>query len=637
MRIMLCYPPLLPTNDAAALAARDDKDNSVIPIGVYILGAILRDKGHEVLIENFALMPWDMALARVKAVGPKLFGITCYTFHRHYVARFTAQVRRLCPTTHISVGGVHASAMPLKLLDRWTWIDTVAVGESEVSWPILVARLAAGEGLQGLLGIASRDDEGVPIFPGRQPAIEDLDLLPIAARYWSYDILATSRGCPFACNFCSSPSIWGRKVRERSPRHVISELEHLRRAGITQVHFKDETFTLKRSRVVALCQSIIDARLGIWWTCDTRASSLDEERLYMLRKAGCFHISLGVETGSPQLIDYYNKREKREAVIAATRLARRFGITVRHYYIIGAEAETDETVGHTLDLIEQSRPQRLFVSTLSVLPGTELHDEMCQERGWDDSIWFDNTDEWIPADPTRRWRDYPTWPQLNALINGGKNPKDKEILWPLTQDELRLAVQVAPDAWASRYDLSQSLMKQGCHQEALTSINALLELNPGFDKAWLDAAHCLRAMNLDEDALTALERVAQLEYAAKGNKLLALLERAVILFDQNHPDLATQLCLEIVRTEPRVSEAYRLATTRLLAAGRAAPAAAFGALWIRAFPNDALAWATRARCAAQQGRLDESRVYFERAIELAPDESGLTAELAVILNSLGGV
>jgi radical SAM superfamily enzyme YgiQ (UPF0313 family)/Flp pilus assembly protein TadD len=635
MRIFLCYPPLYPTNSREELAKRNDRDNSEVPIGLHILGAQMREAGHEVVLENFALVPWDTAVARVAAWNPDLFGLSCYTFHRHTVAKFTQAIRDRCPRSKIIVGGVHVSPMPEVCLEHWPWVDFIAVSESEAFFPELVRRIEHDEDVTGLQGVCHRDESGTPVFAGRAPQIQDLDSLPIAAEHWPHWIISTSRGCPFVCNFCSSPSVWGRRVRTRSPEHVVRELEILRRQGLRQVAFKDETFTFKTSRVAELCQAMIDAEVNLWWTCDTRADCLDEERFEWLRRAGCFEISLGVETGSPNLIRYYDKREKPEKVIEATRMARKFGIHVRHYYIVGAPEETNETLGHTLDLIEKSRPQRVFLAGLSVLPGTGLHQEMIAKYGWTDDVWFEREDEWVLAVPDRRWERHRNYERLRRKFhNTGQMAMVDDLLYPFTLDELQSAAARVPDAFACQYDLSQKLIEAGKDAEAAEALRAALALWPRFGKGWIDLGDCLQRLGQREEALEALEKIDAIDDEKLENRLLAKLRRAEILHTLGKGEQALLLCIQIIEEEPRAVDAHRVATGILLSTGRVREAESLGELWIRQAPEDPRALSVLAGCHFLRGAHQDSVTLFQRAHQLDPSDAEILNNLATILLKL---
>ncbi|MBN1477429.1 cobalamin-dependent protein, partial [Candidatus Sumerlaeota bacterium] len=635
MRIFLCYPPLRPLNSREALARLDDRDNTEPPIGLHLLGAVLREQGHEVALENLALTPWGEALEAIESSQPELFGVSCYTFHRHTVAELTRAVRERCPETKIIAGGPHVSPMPEAILERWPWVDFVAVGESEIATTDLVRRLEREEPLSGLLGVAWRDESGSPVFEGRAAPIEDLDSLPIAARHWPHWIVSTSRGCPYACTFCSSPSVWGRKVRWRSPEHVIEELMTLRRAGLRQVAFKDETFTLTAQRVEAICQAIIDAGLDLWWSCDTRADCLDEERLVWLRRAGCYEISLGVESGSPEMIAFHNKRERPEDVVEATQMARRLGIQVRQYYILGAPGECERSVRDTAHLIERSRPQRVFLAPLSVLPGTELENRMRGEHGWDESIWFERTDEWILVDERRRYQGLKSFRKLRRFHNSGSDASTQGLLFPFTPEDLRGACERVPDAFAVHWDLGQHLMGEGRAAEASQSLWRALELRPGSGKGWIDLGLCLQALAQVDGALAAWQRVEGIADEIPLNRSVALLHRAQVLAQRGDVESALALCLRSMEIVPGQTEAHHLATQMLIAQRRAEEAEEIASRWIRQAPQDARAHSVIAGCCFLRGDLEGARLAFEGAQACAPASEEILTNLALVNLKLG--
>jgi radical SAM superfamily enzyme YgiQ (UPF0313 family) len=520
--------------------------------------------------------------------------------------------------------------MPEAILDHWPWVDFVAVGESEIATPDLVRRLEGDESLRGLLGVAWRNADGSPVFEGRAPAIEDLDSLPIAAKHWPHWIVSTSRGCPYACTFCSSPAVWGRKVRWRSPEHVVEELVTLRRAGLRQVAFKDETFTLSVERVEALCQAIIDSGVDLWWSCDTRADCLDEERLAWLRRAGCHEISLGVESGSPKMIEYHNKRETPEHVVEATQMARRLGIQVRQYYIVGTPGECEKSVRDTVHLIERSRPQRVFLAPLSVLPGTALEQRLREERGWDESIWFDRPDEWVLVDGRRGYQGFKSFKRLRRLQNSGIDASSQALLFPFTLEDLQGACERAPDAFAVHWDLGQHLMGAGRAAEAVQSLWRALDLRPGFGKGWIDLGLCLQALGQVDGALAAWEKVEGIADEMPLNCSVALLHRAQALVQRADVDAALTLCLRSMEIVPEQTEAHHLATQVLIGQRRVDEAEAIASRWLHHAPQDARAHSVVAGCCLLRGDLEGALLTFECAHECAPKSEEILTNLALV-------
>src|SRR5678815_1134323 len=146
----------------------------------------------------------------------------------------------------------------------------------------------------------------------------------------------TSRGCPWACTFCGAETSWGRGFRANSIDYVIDAIESvIERLPVKMIQIKDDTFTTNKKRVLALCKRMQDKKLGFFWSCDTRVDLLSDELLREMRLAGCQRLSLGVESGSQRILDAIDKKITPAEILASTELAKKYGIKVRYYMMLG--------------------------------------------------------------------------------------------------------------------------------------------------------------------------------------------------------------------------------------------------------------------------------------------------------------
>jgi radical SAM superfamily enzyme YgiQ (UPF0313 family) len=221
-----------------------------------------------------------------------------------------------------------------------------------------------------------------------------------------FEFIITSRGCPAACTFCSSPEFWGRGLRFRSAAHMVDEVRLLReRHGVVYVSVRDDTFTVNKRRVIDFCRGLIDAKIDLLWDCQSRVNIVDEERLVWMRRAGCTHIQYGVESGSPRMLERLNKGIRLEEIRAAAALTRRVGLGLSIYLITGIDSENDDDLESTLRLVEEIRPHDGLVSPLTVYPGTGLYEEAKRRFGLGDDYWVKDRREayYVREDPwTRR-------------------------------------------------------------------------------------------------------------------------------------------------------------------------------------------------------------------------------------------
>jgi radical SAM superfamily enzyme YgiQ (UPF0313 family) len=347
MRIVLLYPPpwklptpspelgtseaLGPDGPPAGYAEGDlDPDFHQIPYGLLSLGAQAARAGHQVKVFNLSAFAWREVEAVIRALDADLFGMSCWTANRRGVDLVSRCIRRHHPAAHVVVGGPHATPLAREVLEHYTAVDTVAVGESEDTFMELVERLGRGEPGRGIAGTWYREGSKIVEGPPRK-SIDDLDRLASPHDYFATHILMTSRGCPWQCTFCGAEATWGRGFRGRSVPRVLDDIENaLARLPVKMIQIKDDTFTANKRRALEICNGIRERGLEFSWSCDTRVDVLTDELLRAMRLAGCQRLSLGVESGSPSVLSQINKKITVEQILRSTALAKSYGIQVRY-------------------------------------------------------------------------------------------------------------------------------------------------------------------------------------------------------------------------------------------------------------------------------------------------------------------
>ncbi len=402
MKIALCYPP--PWKVAPAGSAVDfgedgpppgyrlgdlDADFYQIPYGLLSLGAQARRAGHQVKVLNLSSYTWDKVEQVLGALDADLFGLSCWTANRRGVALVARAIKERHPRAHVVVGGPHATPLGPELLRHVPAIDTVCVGESDVTLLEIVDHLAAGRAPLGVRGTVYRA-EGEPVTAPPRPNLDDLDRLASPQDHFATHILMTSRGCPWACTFCGAESSWGRGFRAQSIEYVLGAMEAaLAKLPVRMIQIKDDTFTTNKKRVLELCRRIRERGLSFFWSCDTRVDLLTEELLREMRLAGCQRLSLGVESGSQRILDAIDKKITVAEIIESTELAKKVGIKVRYYMMLGNRGDTAETFGETLRFLERAKPHEYIFSCLSIYPGTRDFDD-AEAAGWlDRRVYFE--------------------------------------------------------------------------------------------------------------------------------------------------------------------------------------------------------------------------------------------------------
>jgi len=160
-----------------------------------------------------------------------------------------------------------------------------------------------------------------------------------------------SRGCPFDCIYCLTPTISGRKARHRSTENIIGELkECIDKFGIRDFFFRADTFTINRDRVIDLCKRILDDGLNIVWAANSRVDTIDAGRLEWMKKAGCTMVALGIESGSEESLKTMKKGTTVEQAREAVALCRKNKMKTYGFYLIGFPWEDERHINDTLDL-----------------------------------------------------------------------------------------------------------------------------------------------------------------------------------------------------------------------------------------------------------------------------------------------
>jgi len=227
-----------------------------------------------------------------------------------------------------------------------------------------------------------------------RPFIADLDDLPIPMhevlplmKYrmplikGPFTFIVTSRGCPAGCTFCIKHVSYQYGLRVRSPELLMEEMWKLKKLGIHNIHMYADLFTVHRDQVMELCQRMIDEKINIKWTCNSRVDFVDEEMLNLMAKAGNRLISWGIESGNEQILRHARKGAYADKVERALRWAKNAGIMNWGYFIIGLPGETEETIRQTIDFAKKLPLDIALFHVAAPYPGTPFFFEVV-ENGW---------------------------------------------------------------------------------------------------------------------------------------------------------------------------------------------------------------------------------------------------------------
>jgi len=301
--------------------------------------------------------------------------------------------------------GPHVTELPEKTLQENPGLDFVILGEPEITFKKLIKNLENKVNDFGeIKGLAYRTKGEIKIN-GKREFIANLDELPIPRhdllplnKYVfpfmasNFTFVLSERGCSFPCTFCRQPIMWERKVRHRSPKSIIKELKLLKKLGLKEFLFHSDTFTIDRDIVMKLCQMMLDENLNFRWACNSRVDTADEEMLKLMKKAGCWMIAYGIESGSPEILKKCEKGTTVERAEKTVKLTHKIGIKVYGYFIIGLIGETKKTIQETINLAKKLPITFAIFHTASPYPGTKFYQQV-KEKGWLTSEKWEDIDQ----------------------------------------------------------------------------------------------------------------------------------------------------------------------------------------------------------------------------------------------------
>lgn len=392
MNISLIFPPSI-----------YQTKQTMPPLGVAWLAATLRENGFkEVRLIDSVVNKYsnERIIEELKKQNPAIIGLSFGTQNRFLAFDCANLIKKKFPKTPIVVGGPHPTLTAGDTLQNISDIDIVVRGEGEYSFLDLIKTIDKRGDLRTVKGISFRDKKGRVIHNPNREVIQSLDDLPMPAR----DLLPidkyqqtiplsdkictsmiTSRGCPYNCVYCSTSEQWGHKIRHRSAKNVVDEIEYLiKNYKLDGVGFFDDVFTMDKKRVIEICREILKRKLNIHWWCEARANTIDKELVKWMRKSGCEHISMAIESGSNRILRNIKKAITVEQGIEAAKIIKRAGIKLKAFFMHGLPGETYKDIKKTV-FLSRYLEHKLGVdeatqSLTIVYPGTEL-EKLAKEMG----------------------------------------------------------------------------------------------------------------------------------------------------------------------------------------------------------------------------------------------------------------
>ena len=384
------------------------------PLGTLYAAAYLRQRGHSVGLFDAMLAPsvdeWGVAIEQQR---PRLAAI--YEDSFNYLSKMCLLRMREAALEMIDhaararvpivVSGSDATDHPELYLRRGA--AAVIIGEGEITIADVADRLLANASIEDVPGIAYLDDVCSVRRTTTRPFIKSLDDLPFPAwdlvdigryreiwygrhGYHSMNI-ATTRGCPYHCNWCAKP-IYGQRYATRSPSAVVDEIAWLKQHfAPDHLWIVDDVFGLKPGWVEEFA-SLVNARNArVPFRCLMRADQVTASVANALARAGCRMLWMGAESGSQKVLDAMEKGLRVDDIRSANRLLKAAGIDVGVFLQFGYPGETWIDIEATLQLAREIEPADIGVSVSYPLPGTGFYERVRQELGVKQN-WIDSSD-----------------------------------------------------------------------------------------------------------------------------------------------------------------------------------------------------------------------------------------------------
>ena len=387
-KVFLIYPPS-PVMNREDRCQQPTDDLVVIPplppSDLLYMASIARMADKEPVIKDYSLNNASIEnfVYDIKKISPSYLVLNAASTTLETDLAVVKIAKELIPDITVIAKGAHFRLFDIKTLEEYKELDIVIRGEVEFTLLDILKRTPLND-IKGITyrnnGIISRNED--------RPFIKNLDDIPYPARdlidnsiYRRPDtdevqaVIKVSRGCPYHCFFCLATPVSGSVVRTRSPENIVGEIkECYEKYGIKNFIFWSDLFNFNHEWVKDLCRKIIDSKMKITFSTNTRADSADIETAKLMKKAGCSLVSIGIESGCKQILDNMGKKITKEQVKNTVKLFKKLGIKIYGYYVVGLPWESEETFRETMEFAKSLNTEYVSFYTATALVGTKFYE-----------------------------------------------------------------------------------------------------------------------------------------------------------------------------------------------------------------------------------------------------------------------
>jgi anaerobic magnesium-protoporphyrin IX monomethyl ester cyclase len=368
------------------------------PIWLSYATAVLEKEGHEVKLVDAIANKWtnEQTIDDAKKFDPDLIVVDSNFSSLRSDINITRILKQETESLSVLVGPP-VSQYSNQILN--SGIDIVAPFEYDFTLRDIVDLVEHEKNFGGLKGISYNVDGKIIHNAKREPInSEELDEIPFVSEVYrkylcidNYFLnhslypmvqIFTGRGCPNLCTFCSWPeTLMGREYRTRSIENIVDEFEYImNELSVKEIFIEDDSFTLNKKRIIRFCEELKERKIGIPWSCQSRAT-LDYDTMCAMKRAGCRLLDVGYESGTDSILKNIKKGTSISRLSEFTKNAKRAKLKILADFVIGFPGETKETAAQTVQFIKDIKPDILQIAVATPIPGTEFYN-WCKDNNY---------------------------------------------------------------------------------------------------------------------------------------------------------------------------------------------------------------------------------------------------------------
>ncbi len=401
-KALLCYPPTGLYQRGEERCQADIEGSATqaphAPNDLGYLAAQLQQCGVKSLLRDYPVekMEEEHVLNDIQSSCPELIIISTTSTTLMEDAEFLEKVKNLLPGIIAIAKGSCFFSYPVEEMNKGSLksLDIAIYGEAEFVIPKVIDSIRNGHSLESIEGLIIKNKyqdwiktpspefcyelDTLP-FPDRSLIKNELYQCPKSGRPMA--TIVVSRGCPAQCIYCLTPTISGRKLRSRSVDNVLLEIKDcIDKFGIRDFFFRADTFTMDKKYVMEICSKIVGQQLKINWVANSRTDTLDEELVGMMKRAGCWLIAFGVESGNDKIQQKIKKNSTADQARRTIAICKASGVQTFGFFMIGFPWDSHETIEDTMKLMQELDCDFIEVHIATPFEGTELN-QICKDLG----------------------------------------------------------------------------------------------------------------------------------------------------------------------------------------------------------------------------------------------------------------